>query len=323
MKKSPSFKKYVSLSLIVHVLVLGGLFLFGESELLKPKEQSVSIDLLTPEDLAKMAALEKLQEKRQAERPMNQIVEQNENSVNEKEPVDARFLSAKNQQVTKQTVAVDKGEFQNLKKAAKPRSGPKGDGKVKAEAKEDVKSREEKVAKDLFKSFDPSAALERQKQRDQAANEAGQGLGRGDGSEVAKDGSDASKTNDYIKDVENGLETMLNTREFKYYSYYNRIRRQLSQHWESRVREKLTKMFKEGRSPASTAGQDRVTKLMIVLNDKGTLVRVQVLMDSGVHDLDDAAVEAFRAAAPFPNPPKGIIEGDGTVKIRWDFVLES
>lgn len=81
-------------------------------------------------------------------------------------------------------------------------------------------------------------------------------------------------------------------------------------------------MFKEGRNPAST-GQDRVTKLMIVLNDKGTLVRVQVLMDSGVQDLDDAAIDAFRAAAPFPNPPKGIIEGDGTVKIRWDFVLES
>lgn len=321
MKKSPSFKKYVSLSLIVHVVVLGGLFLFGEQEIFKPKEQSVSIDLLTPEDLAKMAAVEKLQERKQADRPMNQVVEQNEQSLNE-EPVDSRFLSAKNQKVTKQTVAVDKGEFQNLKKAAKPRSGPKGDGKVKAEAKTEVKTRDEKVAQDLFKSFDPSEALQRQKQRDQAALEAGQGLGRGDGSEVAKDGSDASKTNDYIKDVDNGLETMLNTREFKYYSYYNRIRRQLSQHWEGKVREKLSKMFKEGRSPAST-GQDRVTKLMIVLNDKGTLVRIQVLMDSGVHDLDDAAVDAFRAAAPFPNPPKGIIEGDGTVKIRWDFVLES
>lgn len=322
MKRSPSFKKFVLLSLAVHVLILGGLFLFGELEVTKPKEQSVSIDLLTSEDLAKFAAAEKLQERKRADMPMNQIVEQNDQSLNEKEPVDSRFLSAKNQKVTKQTVALDKGEFKNLKKAATPKSGPKGDGKLKAENKEAIKNNEEKVAKDLFKNFDPSEALQRQKERDRAAMAAGQGFGRGDGSEVAKDGADASKTNDYIKDVENGLETMLNTREFKYYSYYNRIRRQLSQHWEGRVREKLSKMFKEGRSPAST-GQDRVTKLMIVLNDKGTLVRVQVLMDSGVHDLDDAAIEAFRAAAPFPNPPKGIIEGDGTVKIRWDFVLES
>ncbi|QDK36482.1 TonB family protein [Bdellovibrio sp. NC01] len=324
MKKSPSFKKYVSLSLIVHVVVLGGLFLFGELDKLKPKEQSVSIDLLTPEDMAKLAAAQKLQEQRSQLNPANQIVEQNENSVNEKEPVDSRFLSAKNQVVTKQTIAVDKGQFQNLKKAAPPKSGPKGDGKVKEQAKESTEATHERVAKDLFKSFDPSEALERQKKRDQAqaAKEAGQGLGNGDGSEVAKDGADASRTNDYIKDVDQGLETMLNTREFKYYSYYNRIRRQLAQHWEGRVRDKLSKMFKEGRNPAST-GQDRVTKLMIVLNDKGTLVRVQVLMDSGVQDLDDAAIDAFRAAAPFPNPPKGIIEGDGTVKIRWDFVLES
>ena len=48
-----------------------------------------------------------------------------------------------------------------------------------------------------------------------------------------------------------------------------------------------------------------------------------MLTQSGVIDLDSAAVEAFREAAPFPNPPKGMVEGDGTIKIRWDFVLEA
>ena len=42
-----------------------------------------------------------------------------------------------------------------------------------------------------------------------------------------------------------------------------------------------------------------------------------------MRELDDAAVEAFRQAAPFPNPPKGLIETDGTIKIRWNFVVES
>jgi protein TonB len=83
----------------------------------------------------------------------------------------------------------------------------------------------------------------------------------------------------------------------------------------------MTNLFQQGRSIASA--RDRITKLLIVLNPAGTLVNVQVLSDSGVRDLDDAAIEAFRAAAPFPNPPKGIIETDGTVKIRWDFVLET
>ena len=52
-------------------------------------------------------------------------------------------------------------------------------------------------------------------------------------------------------------------------------------------------------------------------------MKVQVLEDSGLRDLDEAAVDAFREAAPFPNPPQGIVEKDGTVKIRWDFVLEA
>ena len=44
---------------------------------------------------------------------------------------------------------------------------------------------------------------------------------------------------------------------------------------------------------------------------------------SGVTDLDEAAMEAFKQAAPFPNPPKGIVEKDGRIRIRWDFILEA
>jgi len=53
------------------------------------------------------------------------------------------------------------------------------------------------------------------------------------------------------------------------------------------------------------------------------LIKVQVIGRSGIQDLDDAAVEAFKAAAPFPNPPKGIVDEDGTIRIRWDFILEA
>ena len=81
-------------------------------------------------------------------------------------------------------------------------------------------------------------------------------------------------------------------------------------------------MLRQGRELAS-AEEDRITRVIIILDDGGILQGVQVLEESGVRDLDDAAVEAFRAAAPFPNPPKGIIEDDGTVKIHWDFVLEA
>jgi protein TonB len=59
------------------------------------------------------------------------------------------------------------------------------------------------------------------------------------------------------------------------------------------------------------------------LDKRGILSKVQVLSSSGARDLDEAAVEAFQAAAPFPNPPAGIVEKDGMIRIRWDFVLES
>ena len=50
----------------------------------------------------------------------------------------------------------------------------------------------------------------------------------------------------------------------------------------------------------ASGGQERITKIVITLDKKGVLQKVQVLEESGIRDLDDAAVEAFRAAAPFP-----------------------
>ena len=38
---------------------------------------------------------------------------------------------------------------------------------------------------------------------------------------------------------------------------------------------------------------------------------------------DQYSVDAFQKAGPFPNPPKGIVEDDGFVRIRWDFILKT
>ncbi len=309
MQRSPSFKTFVVVSLVAHLMVALTLFVFENFSLPQPQDNVVSIELIPSQAIPEqVAGIPAEKPKKIPHALKNQIVEQDSSRANDEAPTDTRFLSEKNQTVKKQTMSANRGDFQNVKKASSDKAGAKGDGKEKHET----------LAKNLLKGFDPNAAMEK-RLADQAE---GKGLGKAErDSDNAGKGSDVSQSNDYVKDVDRGLETMLNTREFKYYSYYNRIRRQLSQHWEGRVREKLSKLFREGRAPAAT-GQDRVTKLMIVLNEKGTLVRVQVMSDSGVRDLDDAAIEAFRAAAPFPNPPQGIVEQDGTVKIRWDFVLE-
>jgi len=130
-----------------------------------------------------------------------------------------------------------------------------------------------------------------------------------------------SQSDDFLKDLQKGPQTLLSSREFVYYSYYNRIKERLRLYWEPKIKEKVTRIFAQGRHLASD--EEKITRLIITLDQSGKLIKVQVLGASGVTDLDDAAVEAFQAAAPFPNPPKGIVEADGTIKIRWDFILEA
>lgn len=283
------------LSLVLHFMGFGGVAIYTLTTQKPAIPQTVTIEIL---DQQPVPAKPKVVVKKDKIKIENQIVEQDEKALNHEKPEDAQFLSANDQKVAKQTQAMNHGQFQNLKtkdtKAGKPVETKKSTPKLDQ----------------LLAAYDPMAASMK-KQEAKTKQEA----------EAAQKGGDVSQSSDYLKNVDQGIETLLNTREFKYYTYYNRIRKQLSQYWEPKVKEKVTTMFQQGRKIASA--QDRTTKLLIVLDSTGTLVNVQVLSDSGVRDLDDAAIESFRAAAPFPNPPKGIIETDGTVKIRWDFVLET
>ena len=43
---------------------------------------------------------------------------------------------------------------------------------------------------------------------------------------------------------------------------------------------------------------------------------------SGVKELDEAAVESFNQAGPFPNPPKGMLK-NGKATIDWGFVVNT
>ena len=295
MFKRLRFKEFVIISFALHGLTV----LIMSLPKIKPKINEVTVEILDQKPVPKVQALRPADLKKQKQKQQElekQIVEQDEKKTNEEAP-DTRFLSAQNQKVEKQTIAKKKGVFKNAKK----------------EAVSPNESKESKTWNLAPKINDViPLAEEGIKKVEQAKTE--------ESSDKKADVASGSQTDDYLKDVDQGLETLLNAREFKYYTYYNRIRRQLTQHWEPKVRSKLSAMFKQGRTIASDT--DRVTKLIVVLDKGGNLVKVQVLKESGVSDLDDAATEAFRSAAPFPNPPGGIIEPDGTVKIRWDFVLE-
>jgi len=137
---------------------------------------------------------------------------------------------------------------------------------------------------------------------------------------ISGNGAVAAASDDWLEEVEEGDQTILSTREFRYFSYYNRIKVLLRQHWKPNVQRKLQKLWRSGRTISSS---EKVTKVLVLLDTEGDVKKVSRLGSSGVKELDNAAVEAFKMAAPFPNPPDGIIDSDGFVRIRWDFIVKT
>lgn len=285
-------KIFVRNSLFVFLLISMGLHLGAWLSL----QLSPSLGSTKSKETVEIVILDQSRQ----QKTQQQIVEQSEKPLNDEVPEDARFLSAHNQRVVKETRAQQIGDFRNsagMGTTATPSKKPT----QKKQAKNKVSRGTLPTLSDLRPQFSPDVSRE---------------INPSQGS-----GGPASQTNDHLKDTAPSLETLLNTREFVYYTYYQRIRTQIRQFWEPSIRAKVKKIFAQGRSIASE--KDHITRVVIILDKDGNLMRVQVVGESGLKDLDDAAVEAFRAAEPFPNPPKGIVERDGTIKINWDFILEA
>lgn len=295
-------KLYIAVSIFAHIAVAVVLYVLPTLMQLTKIEAVEVVILEEPPQVEEVIQTQKQEE----DLTKKQIVETDEKTANEEMNKNAKFLSAKNNTVEKETKAATGDNFKNSKQQAQPQV-------AQQEQKPQAKTTESKP-KILDSGFDAYSALnKREHNKEEIQKERRSKAGTAPG--------DASMTNDNLDNVDNGLITQLNTKEYKYYGYYHRIKLQLNQWWQPKVKEKVTKLMSQGRTIASQ--ENKVTKLIIILNQQGTLVKVQVLSESGVRDLDDAAVDAFRQAAPFPNPPKGMVENDGTIKIRWDFVVES
>jgi len=137
----------------------------------------------------------------------------------------------------------------------------------------------------------------------------------------ASDGASVNVPRDYIDGVKESERTALNTREYIFFGYFQRIRERLDLAWTSTLRARLEKLYRRGRRLASE--QDLKTRTWVTLDAQGKVVRVRLIEESGVLDLDEAAVAAFNDAGPFPNPPKGLINEQGQIELHWDFVLRN
>jgi TonB family protein len=122
---------------------------------------------------------------------------------------------------------------------------------------------------------------------------------------------------DHLEGIEEGEGTFLNAREWKYATYFNRIKQAVAATWDP-----LTPL--DARDPDRTmfGHKDRFTLLGVTLDDSGHLKSLVVEQTSGVEFLDRAALTAFRSAQPFMNPPRGIVDGNGEIKFSFGFFLE-
>jgi protein TonB len=234
----------------------------------------------------------------------------------EEEPVDSRFMGEKNQSFDRQTTATDIGSFKNAGKGIRQGADAIAPGAPKPKKKESMASAKPGKKKRKISLGDLSIG-DSEPDFDTEGAEMAQALGLENG--IASE-MGLGRNNDYVDDIPLGDVTNLNTIEYKYYGFYHRIKQRLEQHWGSSLKEKAAKLYRTGRR--IPANENKVTSLLITLDTKGNIVDIAVKTTSGVRELDDAAIESFNRAGPFPNPPQGMMV-DGRAKIEWGFVVKS
>jgi TonB family protein len=123
-------------------------------------------------------------------------------------------------------------------------------------------------------------------------------------------------TQDALKDIDDGDETALNSKRWRFASFFNRVKRQVAEHWHP------DEVYRQRDPTGSVYGRrNRYTELRIQLNPDGRLSKVALAQPSGLEFLDDEAVEAFKEAEPFPNPPRQLIE-NGTINFGFGFLFD-
>lgn len=239
-----------------------------------------------------------------------QQIVQTEQSKREKIK-DAKFLSNKNNAFDRQTKSANIGTFQSAAKGERTAQANKTQQAEKKSLKE--KFKKVKLSDLGFKSLNEPIFKQKKKQNKRQLVRKGLKTGK-------EKGMALGRSNDFLEDMPLGDFTKLNTQEYEFYGFYHRVRQKLEQFWGANIQEQADKIFKSGRSLASDS--NLVTGLTISLNSKGEIVNILLKSTSGIKELDDAAIESFNQAGPFPNPPKGMIRG-GRATIEWGFVVNT
>jgi TonB family protein len=309
----------VALAGLIQLPLIEFLHLGSTMDKYRPKVSKRKVVRLTMSPRAKQEVPPKVQEIN------GQIVTVRQPKKEQKAPKDARYLSQFNTRVKKETKArpnrrnahkrlgaVSPHKASKLQSPQSPSlkesTSPKQEDKKMAAAKRlkiSKKKRGDLSSKtELARSAHARALLPSLDKKSTMANL--QAL------------TGAAASDDWLPHVkERGSETLLNSRRFQHWDFFNTIKTRVRKHW------KPAQIYRRRDPTGKIYGiKDRLTVVEVTLNKKGHVTRLTTVKDSGVEFLDHEARRALRIAGPFSNPPTGLMNKHGAVRFQFGFLFE-
>jgi len=123
---------------------------------------------------------------------------------------------------------------------------------------------------------------------------------------------------DALKNVPEGAKTLLDTKRWRFASFFNRVKGAVAQQWQP------GKVYRRVDPTGEIYGDaSRLTIVKVWLYPDGRLKNIVIQKPCGIDALDDEAIRAFKAAAPFPNPPRRLVDSHTRlISFRFGFMLE-
>lgn len=314
-------RKALGISFVLHALFFVWISLAPTSnESFESLDSALQTRTLSPEEFAKefpeeAKELKKIVREAVQKLKTKQIV-QSDDKLKSKEapnPLQESYLARHNQRFDHNTRAARVGEFKNvLKEGLKD---ARDLFKIDAHQNPTLKAKNDTqpTAKGSTHSFVQKPVSNRSPASMPAADPLNE-------ASSAAQGDGLSATDDYLPHVAIAANTLLNTREYKYASFYERIREKLNHQWQRLVRAEMESLYLQG---VPSIEGERTTKLRIALDPQGHVTKIEKYGSAGYQELDRAAVSAFKVAGPFSNPPQELLEGTDQkiVSIDWHFVV--
>ncbi len=285
--------QWVIVSILIHILLFAALianpqfferFLSKDEELKNSEHNSVRTRVLSEQQF-------------RSEYKFQKTIVQSERAEDQKKSKSkAKYLGEQTQRVEKETVSKSFGSIQG---GIQGKEGEKSEKKIKHE--------NPSVLEQLGFSAGIGSKVKPLPHNEKADGENGH---QGGGIARLKKGS-----MDLVdSDVAIGTQTLLNTDEYVYASFFNRLKSEVGPRWEPLVQIVLN--TKKG----IDAGFYR-TETVFILDPSGNIIDVKIERASAERSFDNAAKESLMQLIRVENPPSGLRDKDGFYRVHLGFVV--